>query len=384
MHSFERDVLDSPGGKGRGEAAAAAAAAARGARSAAGAGANGLEAPPPDPQGYGTRWMYIPDGEGVPRVAFLEPPTDDGCKNKIEGQRIYVNNTQSLRSSYFDASKPTYFLVHGWLSSELSTTVTNLRDAYLSVGDYNVVAVDWSSWASSSTYWWSKISVPAVGELLGQLAIMMTREGAKARDMHLVGHSLGAHVVGAAGSILARHDRGARITGLYRKDRFQGAFSTCLTAMFFYVLGLDPALPGFQYYEYAEGRLDETDGEFVQVIHTCSGALGYTSPIGHADFYPNNGTPMQPGCCCMPEVVQACSHARAHEYFAESIVSEVGFYAVNCATWDEYVNKKCSSNKAVLMGEKTPRSARGMYFLSTNSSSPFALGLEDWMEASET
>ncbi|KAJ8874785.1 hypothetical protein PR048_022674 [Dryococelus australis] len=66
--------------------------------------------------------------------------------------------------------------------------------------------------------------------------------------------------------------------------------------------GLDPALPLFQYWAGAKDRLDKGDAYFVDVIHTCSGVLGYGSPIGHVDFYPNGGTTFQPGCCCLPEL----------------------------------------------------------------------------------
>lgn len=43
-------------------------------------------------------------------------------------------------------------------------------------------------------------------------------------------------------------------------------------------------------------KLDPSDADFVDVIHTCSGVLGFEAPIGTVDFYPNNGTPPQPGC----------------------------------------------------------------------------------------
>lgn len=45
-----------------------------------------------------------------------------------------------------------------------------------------------------------------------------------------------------------------------------------------------------------EGHLTSTDAEFVDVIHTDGGVLGFPFPLGHADFYPNGGTSRQPGC----------------------------------------------------------------------------------------
>lgn len=43
-------------------------------------------------------------------------------------------------------------------------------------------------------------------------------------------------------------------------------------------------------------RLSHTDAKFVDVIHTDGGVFGYPWALGHADFFPNGGTPLQPGC----------------------------------------------------------------------------------------
>jgi hypothetical protein len=45
-----------------------------------------------------------------------------------------------------------------------------------------------------------------------------------------------------------------------------------------------------------DGKLDSTDAEFVDIIHSDGGALGYFGHLGHVDFYPNGGTPGQPNC----------------------------------------------------------------------------------------
>lgn len=60
-------------------------------------------------------------------------------------------------------------------------------------------------------------------------------------------------------------------------------------------VGLDPARPYFEGRAGPEASLDKSDAEFVDVIHSCGGALGYEEPIGHVDFYPNSGKPHQPG-----------------------------------------------------------------------------------------
>nr|CAD7617081.1 unnamed protein product [Timema genevievae] len=69
-----------------------------------------------------------------------------------------------------------------------------------------------------------------------------------------------------------------------------------------------------------------------------------------------------------------CSHVRALYYFEESITSSVGFKSVQCDSWASYIAGSCNSNAAVFMGEPTPTSTLGVYYLRTASSSPYALG----------
>lgn len=55
-----------------------------------------------------------------------------------------------------------------------------------------------------------------------------------------------------------------------------------------------------------EDRLDHSDAIFVDVIHTAGRktlpisnypwSLAFLEPMGHVDFYPNNGKAVQPGC----------------------------------------------------------------------------------------
>ena len=69
-------------------------------------------------------------------------------------------------------------------------------------------------------------------------------------NIHLVGHSLGAHVVGFIAKTV-------QSMGLGKIKQ---------------ITGLDPAYPFFELHG-PEGRIDKSDAEFVQIIHTNSGFL---------------------------------------------------------------------------------------------------------------
>lgn len=85
-------------------------------------------------------------------------------------------------------------------------------------------------------------------------------------NIHLVGHSLGAHVVG----FIAKE---VKKMGLGKVSR---------------MTGLDPAFPFFEL-QGPEGRIDKSDAEFVQIVHTNSGflwegCLSFKEPLGIDKF----------------------------------------------------------------------------------------------------
>lgn len=61
------------------------------------------------------------------------------------------------------------------------------------------------------------------------------------------------------------------------------------------ITGLDAAYPLYMDTDMS-GHLAASDANFVDVIHTDGGRLGFPIPLGHADFYPNGGRGRQPGC----------------------------------------------------------------------------------------
>jgi hypothetical protein len=106
--------------------------------------------------------------------------------------------------------------------------------------------------------------------------------------MHLIGHSLGAHISSYVGHNLRNL---GRISGL-------GIFIIIrnykLYLFIFFYLNIDPAGPDF-YDSLAPDRLDSSDALFVDVIHTdgaprVHSGFGHLDALGHVDFYPNGGS----------------------------------------------------------------------------------------------
>ena len=74
-----------------------------------------------------------------------------------------------------------------------------LSSAYLSVGHYNVILIDWSKAAEYLWYWKVARSVPLVAERVTQLIdFLQSQAGLDPSKTKVIGHSLGGHVVGLA------------------------------------------------------------------------------------------------------------------------------------------------------------------------------------------
>lgn len=219
-----------------------------------------------------------------------------------------------------------------------------IKNAYLDeTEDINIVCVDWGELAGDNNYLRSVAATQHVGKNVATvIEHMVVKHNANINDFHVIGHSLGAHTAGYTGMFIQN--------GIGKKIGR--------------ITGLDPAYPGFKDTDKIEHTLDPSDGQFVDVIHTCSGMLGHNENLGHADFFPNGGKAQQPGCNLIQDFVGSCSHGRSYLYFAESIYIKNGFMAFECPNWSDYAAKNCTGDP-VPMGEITPNTARGTFFLET-------------------
>lgn len=82
---------------------------------------------------------------------------------------------------------------------------------YFPKHDANIITVDWRKVAQND-YVTAVLGVPAVGRAVGDFILfLVTNFGLRYENLHFIGFSLGAHVVGIAGRQLG--GKVARITG---------------------------------------------------------------------------------------------------------------------------------------------------------------------------
>ncbi|XP_052740187.1 pancreatic triacylglycerol lipase-like [Bicyclus anynana] len=299
-----------------------------------------------------SRYIWMPDGDGALHLVDLQAPADvefaesrSGANNAYwlftrqnprNHQLLVNNNANSIRNSNYNGNRQTKVISHGWNSNGNSGVNTMVRDAFLAAGDFNVIVLDWRG-AASGVYTTSVRAVPDVGRQLANFLVFLFRTaGGNWNNVHLVGHSLGAHVMGNAGR--AAPNRPVRVTGM------------------------DPAGP--QWGGNANA-LNRNSGVYVESIHTDGGLLGIMDPISDADFYPNGGRNPQPGC-----FTSACSHSRAYEFFASSVRTN-HFGGRRCNNLQQARDIQCTGAGLQMGNAQLGKRGSGLFGLRTGSAWPF-------------
>ncbi|XP_022821933.1 pancreatic lipase-related protein 2-like [Spodoptera litura] len=302
-----------------------------------------------------TRYVWMPDGEGKPVLVDLEEPVDEelleatrnGANNQYwlytsrnphNPQVITHGNANTIWGSNYNGARPLNVIVHGWNNNGNTPMNPLITSAFLAVQDCNVIVVDWRGLANGP-YSTAVAGVPNVGVHLGNFVTwLINTAGGNWNQVHFVGFSLGAHVVGNAGRQTG--NRPARITGL------------------------DPA--GYLWHSNSN-RLSSSNGQYVEAIHTDGNALGIMNPSGNADFYPNGGKHWQPGCALQGN---ACSHGRATELFAATVRNNhlIGRQCPNI--WEAELGT-CNGASFHMGNSIFTKRGNGLYALRTGSVFPF-------------
>jgi pimeloyl-ACP methyl ester carboxylesterase len=133
--------------------------------------------------------------------------------------RVTTVNSNFARlkgTRHFSETRPTVVYVHGWRSGLLPISTRTVVEAYISRGDHNVIAVDWSKHSASVDYVDVAMKVDDVAGFIVTAFRQMQAVGFNLSTFHLVGHSLGAQVLGRVGHQFAKKHNFVfrRITGL--------------------------------------------------------------------------------------------------------------------------------------------------------------------------
>ena len=313
----------------------------------------------------------FPFGGTKPRPIAVLPDKPEKISTSFKLYNEQARQGEKVNGDYvgekFNVSVPTKVLIHGFSFTGTNEWVVETKNALVNSEPLNVIVVDWSA-GSSFPYSQATVNAQVVGaELAKLIKSLCQQKGAQPAYFHLIGHCLGAHVAGYAGE---------RIIGLSK------------------ITGLDPA--GL-YFENTDPRvrLDPSDAEYVEVIHTDGLAsskkgFGLFQTIGHTDYYPNGGVD-QPKCFKTSDKllkgvfndaavniqgqndILACSHYAATLFYLDSIKSSCKYTAFPCSSQADFEAAKCIECGEVCllfntMGYRSEHNNwKGAMFLSTHS-----------------
>ncbi|XP_077039676.1 pancreatic lipase-related protein 2-like [Agelaius phoeniceus] len=310
----------------------------------------------------------LPDPPEEMNISFSLYTRETGNNSQV----ISAINSSTIQKSHFSSHRKTSFIIHGFGSTGKTGWVVEMCLLLLEVENINCIAVDWKEGAKG-TYVSAVNNIRVLGaEVAYFITALQKMFGYSPYEIHLIGHSLGAHTAGEAGR---------RIRGIRR------------------ITGLDPAGPYFEGTP-PEVRLDPTDANFVDVIHSNAAhfpaaGFGMYNTTGHLDFYPNGGTVM-PGCAdLIPEMKQSdfeaiiadatlfggCHHSRSHEFYFASILYPTGYLAYPCDSYEAFKKGNCfpcPQEGCPMMGHYADRFPEKLkrvdqkYFLNTAADEPFA------------
>ena len=163
---------------------------------------------------YGCFTILPPFTDRARPLAFLPQSPD------IIGTKFFLytrsNPTSGIEINSFNESRliknaKTRFIIHGLLQNGFKLWVNSMKDAILEYENSNVISVDWSK-GNGIRYTQSAANSQVVGRSISILVNSYIQKGLiKPDDVHLIGHSLGAHIAGYAGERILNL---GRITGL--------------------------------------------------------------------------------------------------------------------------------------------------------------------------
>ncbi|XP_073831665.1 vitellogenin-3-like [Musca autumnalis] len=253
-----------------------------------------------------------------------------------------------LEISEYDVNKTTVIFIPGWMALPTDPFVGAFAKAYNCRGGYNFVVLN-TNYFLATGYYTSSFNTEKLGEFV---AVGLKNMQISPKQIHLIGHSLGAHIAGLAGSYYQN------LTGQTIER----------------ITGLDPARPCFDIPLVFPG-LNSKVANFVDIVHSNPNDNGIADAIGVADFYPAGLDMVKPGCKDEPD---NCSHLRSIYYYIETVYpgNEQTLKGTLCNSIKLLEEKNCSGSIAT-MGISASADHKGVFYVPVNDKSPYGMKTED-------
>lgn len=248
----------------------------------------------------------------------------------------FEDGGESMDNSELNSEHPTKIII----TSNDGKEEHELRDAYLSRGDFNIIEVKWEASAAKSSD-----TIDEVARTIHRLLKSLKKiKGISSEIVSLIGYGVGAIVAGEVGR-LSHGTSGSNLGS---------------------IVGLDPHLHSNNTED--NMSLSEDDALYVLIIKTSG--LKSNEYTGHAEIYLNNAD-VQPGCEMDND--PDCSRRRSISFFAHSIASKLDFIGKGCKIRNLIADKVCVWNGecAKVRGEPLDTNILGAFYVETGSAPPF-------------
>ncbi|KAG9509696.1 Protein Wnt-2, partial [Fragariocoptes setiger] len=233
-------------------------------------------------------------------------------------------SNDELLEQGINANEPAKFITHAfngssncWIGDIIKTLGQSPKTTY------NVFVLSWpnkfvpNSQGIIQGYSLVASTTRTVGSYMGNFIVRYQQNiGTRLTNFHLIGHSLGAHVMGFAGKYVSSvlGDRVGRITAL-------DAAGPC------YTTGKE------------RNRVNMYDAHYVEAIHTNADVFGTSAAVGHRDIWVGIGeAPQQQPGCSLWEVT--CSHARAYQVYQHRD-HQCQMVAYQCNSYEDFKRGSC-------------------------------------------
>ena len=285
--------------------------------------------------------------------------------------RPQVTRLELIKGSPFDPTKPVKWITHGFHTNlDKSEWMLEAKNKILEHEEANVILTDWRRGASPALAFYPKAAANAhiVAKMIVKILLRLKSDLDLSR-VHLIGHSLGAHIMGFVGSAfteeyLSRQQQLLAGTSSINQEFWRDLPATIESSSSRELIGritaCDPALPCFGPSSSAPNSKQSSQGPVagrqqpivpptssqpnahgdpfepadrtptmwthlrpdsavvVEVMHSNPGVMGYADPLGDFDFYPN-GFERQPGCGSRSEPAPAPQAPRATDPMSRSL-----------------------------------------------------------------